>query len=87
MPKPKSARAKAPKAKSARSKLPAEKGIRAISLGGEADAAEGLEVHLGAADRALVDRIRADLERSHGRPFEATQIVRWALWHCRMEGE
>jgi hypothetical protein len=78
MPKPK---------QTAKSKLPAEKGIRTISFGLDGEESGDLEVRLGGADRALVEQIRTDLERSHGRPFEVSQIVRWALWHCQTDGQ
>lgn len=75
-----------------RAKLPADKGIRPIVFGADGDGAadtgdDAFDIRLEAADRALIERMRADLERLHGRPYQPRQIVRWALWHCQMADE
>lgn len=73
-------------------RLPRERGIRKIEMDsaeapGEAEIAPvgQMRIDLSEADRALLGQIRERLETQCGEPVSNSQVIRWAVWHCRWD--
>ena len=44
-----------------------------------------MTIDVYASDRALLRQISQTLEARHGRSFSASQVIRWAVWHCNWD--
>ena len=71
-------------------RLPRERGIRKIEMDsaeapGDAVPVGQLHLDLSEADRVLLGQIRERLETQCGEPVSNSQVIRWAVWHCRWE--